>query len=44
MFEFAQPQAMQALSIVVGGYGGQFGFGADQISRTLENQWIITCA
>jgi len=36
MFEFAQPQCMQALSIVGGGYAGQFGFGADQNPRTLE--------
>jgi hypothetical protein len=36
MFEFAKPQTMQALAIVGGGYGGQFGFGADQIARSLE--------
>ena len=36
MFEFAQPQCIQALSIVGGGYAGQFGFGADQNPRTLE--------
>ncbi|MCX6253148.1 MAG: glycosyl hydrolase [Bacteroidia bacterium] len=36
MFEFTQPQAMQALTIVGGGYAGQFGFGGDQTPRTLE--------
>ncbi len=36
MFEFAHPQTMKALSIVGGGYSGQFGFGRDQNPRTLE--------
>lgn len=36
MFEFAQPQTIQALTIVGGGYAGVFGFGADQSPRTLE--------
>jgi hypothetical protein len=36
MFEFAKPQTMEALSIVGGGYGGQFGFGGDRTPRTLE--------
>ena len=37
MFEFVEPQTMQALTIVGGGYAGQFGFGGDQTSRTLES-------
>jgi alpha-L-rhamnosidase/Glycosyl hydrolases family 2, sugar binding domain len=36
MFEFAQPQAIQALTIVGGGYVGMFGFGADENPRTLD--------
>ncbi len=36
MFEFEQPQTMQALTIVGGGYGGAFGFGADPGNRALE--------
>jgi alpha-L-rhamnosidase/Glycosyl hydrolases family 2, sugar binding domain len=36
MFEFAQPRSMNALTIVGGGYSGQFGFGGDQTPRTLE--------
>ena len=36
MFEFPQPQTMQALSVVGGGYGGMFGFGGDQTPRALE--------
>jgi hypothetical protein len=36
MFEFPQPQSIQGLSIVGGGFSGQFGFGGDQNRRTLE--------
>lgn len=36
MFEFAQPQSIQALTIVGGGNPGMFGFGGDQSPRTLE--------
>lgn len=36
MFEFSQPETMQALTIVGGGYSGRSGFGADQIERSLE--------
>jgi len=36
MFEFTQPQTMQSLTIVGGGYAGMFGFGADNSPRTLE--------
>ena len=36
MFEFTQPQSMQSLTIVGGGYAGMFGFGADKTPRTLE--------
>lgn len=36
MFEFDVPQTMQALTIVGGGYGGMFGFGADVGNRALE--------
>ncbi len=35
-FEFAQPETMQALTIVGGGYGGMFGMGADPNNRALE--------
>jgi hypothetical protein len=35
-FEFKQPETMQALTIVGGGYGGIFGMGADPNNRTLE--------
>jgi hypothetical protein len=35
-FEFSQPETMQALTIVGGGYGGMFGFGADPNNRALE--------
>ena len=36
MFEFIQPQTMQALTIVGGGNPGMFGFDADKSPRTLE--------
>ncbi len=36
LFEFSQPETMEALTIVGGGYGGMFGFGADPNNRTLE--------
>jgi hypothetical protein len=35
-FEFSKPETMQALTIVGGGSGGMFGFGADPDSRALE--------
>jgi hypothetical protein len=35
-FEFAKPETMQALTIVGGGSGGTFGFGADPNNRALE--------
>jgi hypothetical protein len=35
-FEFARPEAMQALTIVGGGFSGMFGFGADPNNRALE--------
>ncbi len=35
-FEFAQPETMQALTIVGGGAAGMFGFGADPDNRALE--------
>jgi hypothetical protein len=37
MFEFSKPQTMQTLTIVGGGFGGQFGFGGDQNPRALES-------
>ncbi|NEW81601.1 MAG: glycoside hydrolase [Mariniphaga sp.] len=36
MYEFAQPETMQSLTIVGGGSRGQFGFGADKNTRSLE--------
>lgn len=36
MFGFAKPETMQSLTIVGGGYGGQFGLGGDRANRTLE--------
>jgi hypothetical protein len=36
-YEFAQPQTMQALTIVGGGAAGMFGFGADPNNRALES-------
>lgn len=35
-FEFRKPETMQALTIVGGGSGGVFGFGADPDNRALE--------
>jgi hypothetical protein len=35
-YEFAKPETMQALTIVGGGSGGIFGFGADPDNRALE--------
>jgi hypothetical protein len=35
-FEFSRPETIEALTIVGGGYGGMFGFGADPNNRTLE--------
>ena len=35
-FEFKQPETMQALTIVGGGFGGIFGMGADPNNRALE--------
>jgi len=35
-FEFTQPETIQSLTIVGGGYGGMFGMGADPNNRTLE--------
>ncbi len=35
-FEFSKPETMQALTIVGGGSGGMFGFGADPDNRALE--------
>jgi alpha-L-rhamnosidase/F5/8 type C domain len=35
-FEFRKPETMQALTIVGGGSGGTFGFGADPDNRALE--------
>jgi hypothetical protein len=35
-YEFARPETMQSLTIVGGGSGGMFGFGADPDNRTLE--------
>jgi hypothetical protein len=35
-YEFARPETMQALTIVGGGSGGMFGFGADPDNRALE--------
>jgi hypothetical protein len=35
-FEFAKPETVQSLTIVGGGSGGMFGFGADPNNRTLE--------
>jgi hypothetical protein len=35
-FEFSEPETMQALTIVGGGYGGMFGMGADPDNRALE--------
>ena len=36
MFEFDKPQSIQGLTIVGGGFSGQYGFGGDQDQRTLE--------
>lgn len=36
MYEFEEPQTIQALTIVGGGSGGMFGFGADPDNRMLE--------
>jgi hypothetical protein len=35
-YEFPQPETMQSLTIVGGGYGGMFGMGADPDNRALE--------
>jgi len=35
-FEFTKPETMQSLTIVGGGSGGRFGFGADPDNRALE--------
>jgi hypothetical protein len=35
-FEFSKPETMKALTIVDGGSGGMFGFGADPDNRALE--------
>ena len=35
-FEFEEPETIQALTIVGGGSGGMFGFGADPDNRMLE--------
>jgi hypothetical protein len=35
-YEFTKPETMQSLTIVGGGSGGRFGFGADPDNRTLE--------
>ena len=35
-YEFKEPETMQALTIVGGGYGGMFGMGADPNNRALE--------
>jgi hypothetical protein len=35
-YEFAKPETMQSLTIVGGGSGGMFGFGADPDNRALE--------
>lgn len=35
-FEFAQPEKIQSLSIVGGGYGGMFGMGGDPDNRALK--------
>jgi len=35
-FEFSKPETIKALTIVGGGSGGTFGFGADPDNRTLE--------
>jgi hypothetical protein len=35
-FEFSRPETMQSLTIVGGGSGGMFGFGADPDNRALE--------
>jgi hypothetical protein len=35
-YEFSKPETMQSLTIVGGGSGGMFGFGADPDNRTLE--------
>lgn len=35
-FEFKQPETMQSLTIVGGGYGGMFGYGADPDNRALK--------
>lgn len=36
MYEFPEPQSFSSLSIVGGGFGGTFGFGADTGTRSLE--------
>jgi hypothetical protein len=35
-FEFKQPETIQSLTIVGGGYGGMFGFGGDSNNRALK--------
>jgi hypothetical protein len=37
MFEYSKPETIQSLTIVGGGYGGMFGFGADKNARALES-------